>query len=258
MTTYEADLDVVVEPGELPEMAGLNDAVTDRVVVDVATSVPALRHETNTGIHRPGAGTRFGVRAFDLLAGTAILVAVSPIMIGAAIAVLVTSGAPVIYRSNRFTIDGKEFEIWKFRSMDNDAERALQEHLDADPLARQEYERFHKLEHDPRVTPLGRFLRRTSIDELPQLLNVVRGDMSLVGPRPMVSWECELVGEVAVALQTVKSGVTGAWQISGRSTVSFVERIEMELDYVRTRTLVGDVKIAFGTVSALLQRRGAQ
>jgi undecaprenyl-phosphate galactose phosphotransferase len=151
----------------------------------------------------------------------------------------------------------REFYLLKFRTMYKDAEQRLEEILKNDPVKRAEFEQTFKLKDDPRVTPLGRWLRKFSIDELPQLLNVLIGQMSLVGPRPIVEKEVGYYKDYSLLLFRVPPGLTGLWQVSGRTDTAYEERVKLDTRYVREWTLTGDLMIILKTVPAVLSRRGA-
>ncbi|HMY12098.1 MAG TPA: sugar transferase, partial [Turneriella sp.] len=154
--------------------------------------------------------------------------------------------------------NGKEIRVFKFRSMHRDAEAKLAELLAKDPAARAEWKKTHKLRHDPRVTKLGAFLRRTSLDELPQLINVLCGDMSLVGPRPVTETELKTKYKgKADYYKLVRPGITGLWQISGRSDISYEQRVNMDSWYVFNWSLHIDLVILYKTIWVVLGRRGA-
>jgi lipopolysaccharide/colanic/teichoic acid biosynthesis glycosyltransferase len=174
-----------------------------------------------------------------------------------ALAILLEDGGPVLYRSQRVGLHGRSISVYKFRSMKNHADR-LEEMLTPEELA--EYRKNYKLDRDPRITKMGRFLRKTSLDELPQLLNIVGGSLSLVGPRPVLQEETELYGKDRDLLLSCKPGLTGLWQVQGRSNVSYEDgqRQAMELKYVRERSLWLDIKILFMTVGAVVRMDGAR
>jgi len=195
-------------------------------------------------------------RALDLVLASVMLVCLSPLLLGVAIALLVGSPGPVIYGQRRLGRYGRSFKCFKFRSMFTDAEQRLV----SDPELHAEYVRNgFKLPdgEDPRITPLGRVLRRTSLDELPQLWNVLRGEMSLVGPRPIVPAEIRHYQDDSQMLLLLQPGITGLWQVSGRSNLAYPERTNLELEYVEQWSLGRDLRILAATVPAVLQRRGA-
>ncbi len=180
-----------------------------------------------------------------------------PLMIIVAIAVFAHDGGPIVFAHRRIGKDGKNFPCLKFRSMAVDAEDRLRELLANDPEARAEWEKDHKLRNDPRVTKLGDFLRRTSLDELPQLFNVLRGEMSLVGPRPIVAAEISKYGKRFQHYCAVKPGITGLWQISGRNDTTYRARVAMDCIYAKSRSPGLDLAVLLFTVPAVLSRRGS-
>lgn len=193
-------------------------------------------------------------RGLDILGASAGLTLLSPLMLGAALAVKLSSPGPVLFKQARGGRMGKRFVMYKFRSMVVDAEQKKQELL---ALNEQDGPAF-KLSADPRVTPLGRFLRTTSIDELPQLLNVLKGDMSLVGPRPLPCDESDACQGWQRRRLDVTPGLTCIWQVRGRSQVSFADWCRMDLQYVASRSLLRDVTLIALTLPAVLLRRGAR
>ena len=187
----------------------------------------------------------------------AALIFLLPLMVVVAVAVFAHDGGPIIFAHRRIGKDGKTFPCLKFRSMAVDAEQRLKELLETSAEARAEWERDHKLRDDPRVTKLGAFLRKTSLDELPQLFNVLRGEMSLVGPRPIVTGEIAKYGRRFHHYCAVKPGITGIWQISGRNDTTYRARVAMDCIYAKSRNLGLDLTILVFTVPAVLQRRGS-
>jgi undecaprenyl-phosphate galactose phosphotransferase len=167
------------------------------------------------------------------------------------------NGQRVFYRHQRVGREGKLFYCLKFQTMVPNAEEVLQHLLAADPELRAEWERDHKLKDDPRVTPLGRFLRSTSLDELPQLWNVLKGEMSVVGPRPVTREEMLRYGRNAVIYQLVRPGITGLWQVSGRNFVEYRRRVAMDVLYVKRQSLVLDFWILLKTIVVVVTRHGA-
>ncbi|UWQ79238.1 sugar transferase (plasmid) [Leisingera sp. S132] len=165
-------------------------------------------------------------------------------------------GGPGFFGHTRVGRDGKPFKCWKVRSMVADAEARLQAHLDADPAAAAEWERDHKLAKDPRISRLGHVLRKTSLDELPQIWNVLKGEMSFVGPRPIVTKELAKYGSSASAYLAQKPGITGLWQVSGRNDVSYQERVALDVAYLRRRSFPADLKIIARTGLAVLGATG--
>ena len=182
---------------------------------------------------------------------------VLPLILVLALLVYLESGAPVFYTDRRMGQDGKLFSCVKFRTMVSDAEALLHKMLEEDTKFREEYSKYHKLRDDPRITRVGRFLRRTSLDELPQLWNVLRGEMSLVGPRPYLPRESEEIGITQSEILRVPPGITGPWQVSGRNRAFFSERVQMDASYVRDWSVWLDILLLIRTVKTLLFDRAA-
>jgi exopolysaccharide production protein ExoY len=195
-------------------------------------------------------------RVFDVLCAVLLGVVFSPLIIVIAV-LLHREGGPVIFRHRRIGRQGKAFDCLKFRSMVRDADRVLRELLAERPELRAEWLRDHKLRDDPRVTAVGRFLRRTSLDELPQLWNVLRGEMSLVGPRPVVREELLRYGRCACIYLAARPGVTGLWQVNGRNNTDYRRRVVLDVYYVRRQNLVLDLYILFKTTYVVLGGNGA-
>lgn len=165
-------------------------------------------------------------------------------------------GGPAFYCQDRIGWDGRVFRIWKLRSMVPDADALLAAHLEAHPEARDEWDRTQKLRDDPRITPVGRLIRKTSLDELPQLWNVLRGDMSLVGPRPVTEAEIDRYGVGAVDYMTLRPGLTGPWQVDGRNDISYDDRVAMDVAYARDHDLRRDFGIVLRTGFSVLKLTG--
>ena len=193
------------------------------------------------------------IRAADIVISLALLVAMAPLMLAVALIIRVQGSGPVLFKQRRIGLSGRSFLCFKFRTMLLDAERRLQTLLANDPEARAEWSRDHKLRNDPRITAFGAFLRKSSIDELPQLINVLRGEMSMVGPRPVTAEETARYGPRYWTYCTVRPGITGLWQIS----VSYRRRIAMDAYYARQLSLRLYLQVLFNTPSALLASRGA-
>ncbi|MBC7355813.1 MAG: exopolysaccharide biosynthesis polyprenyl glycosylphosphotransferase [Desulfomicrobiaceae bacterium] len=193
-------------------------------------------------------------RLLDLAVTLAALPLALPLMAAIALAVRLTSPGPVFFAHRRIGRGGRDIRIWKFRTMHPEADRLLAEALKRDPALRQQWEACHKLRHDPRITRVGGFLRRTSLDELPQLWNVLCGDLALVGPRPIVWDEVPKYGETGFALYCkVRPGLTGLWQVSGRSTTTYAERVALDAYYVRNWSVWLDLYILARTPAALVR-----
>ena len=180
-----------------------------------------------------------------------------PFFVVVPVLIKLTSRGPVFYRQNRLGKKGRPIRVWKFRSMYADADARLQAILDSDPAKRAEWEANFKLADDPRVTPIGKFLRKTSIDEFPQLFNVFAGDMALVGPRPIVEKEVERYGSAYQTFASVEPGITGLWQASGRSSTDYSHRVALDTYYVLNWSPWLDIWIMMKTVGAVLFMRGA-
>jgi len=216
---------------------------------------------TRAGARRSASNTAdaFGKRALDVAAASAMLLVLLPLLL-VLLGAIRASSPSVLYRHMRIGRGGRAFPCLKLRTMRMDGDVVLDALLKSSPEARFEWETTRKLRNDPRVTPIGRFLRSTSLDELPQLFNVLRGEMSLVGPRPVVQRELEehYGPEGRELYCSVRPGVTGLWQVSGRSDTSYRERVELDARYVRERSLGLDVKILLKTPVAVLRRDGAR
>ncbi len=196
-------------------------------------------------------------RALDVLGAGAMLLVLSPVFL--VLAYLTRrDGGPAFYAHTRIGQGGRGFGCLKFRSMVIDSQARLDALLASDPAARAEWEATRKLKNDPRVTAVGRFLRKTSLDELPQLINVLRGEMSLVGPRPVVAAELSTYyGAAAAHYMSVRPGITGLWQVSGRSDTSYAQRVALDVAYATKPSLWQDIKILLRTPVVVLARRGA-
>lgn len=191
-------------------------------------------------------------RAMDLMIAIIALVAAAPIMLIVAV-ILWLSAGPATFSHRRVGFGGKPFNCYKFRSMVANAEDVLKAHLEANPEAAVEWEQTHKLRNDPRVTFFGHMLRKSSIDELPQLFNVIRGEMSCVGPRPIVSEELRHYGDHAGEYLTVRPGLTGLWQVSGRSNIDYDNRVALDSYYVQNWSPTLDVVILLRTIVAVMR-----
>jgi Undecaprenyl-phosphate galactose phosphotransferase WbaP len=194
--------------------------------------------------------------ASDQLGALALIILFAPLMITLALLVR-AEGGPAFYRHRRIGAGGRTFECIKFRSMCVDADKVLRRLLTSNPHAAAEWAATQKLSNDPRITAVGRFLRRSSLDELPQLFNVLRGEMSLVGPRPIVLDEVARYGRDIEYYYAARPGLTGLWQVSGRSDTSYTERVRLDVWYVRNWTLWHDIAILFRTIPAVFLQRGA-
>lgn len=197
-------------------------------------------------------------RLIDILGGIVGTFVLIPLTIGIAIANLICKdNGPIFYSQYRIGKNGKLFKMYKYRSMVVGADEKLKKYLEENEEARKEYKKYKKLKHDPRVTKVGEFIRKTSLDEFPQFINVLKGDMSLVGPRPYLEREKEDMNGYYKYITTFKPGLTGLWQISGRSDVDFVTRIDLDMQYYYNHSLKGDIKILFKTAMKLVKREGS-
>lgn len=180
-----------------------------------------------------------------------------PLCLTLAALIRLTSKGSVLYRHRRIGQFQQPLYVWKFRTMYENSEEVLEEHLSSNPEAREEWVRTHKLRDDPRVTPIGRMLRKTSMDEIPQILNVLAGDMSIVGPRPIVDEERPKYGRYFRTYTYALPGITGLWQVSGRCDVNYPERVQLDVQYVEQWSLWMELKILFKTVFVILHSKGA-
>lgn len=196
-------------------------------------------------------------RGFDLVLSAASLAMLSPLLLLVAVLVKLDSSGPVFFGHNRVGRGGSTFTCYKFRTMVPDARERLAALLESDPQARMQWDRDFKLRNDPRVTRVGKFLRKTSLDELPQIWNVLRGEMSFIGPRPIVPEEVERYGDKARYLFRVTPGITGLWQVSGRNDIDYSERVLLDEYYAKNWSLWLDIEILLRTVGAVFKRNGA-
>lgn len=197
-------------------------------------------------------------RVTDFVLAFVALVFLLPVLIPLAIAIRLSDGGPALFKQKRIGRDGKEFRCYKFRSMVVDADARLKKLLAEDPKARAEWKATQKLEKDPRITAFGQFLRKSSLDELPQLINILKGEMSIVGPRPIVQNEVEKYGEYFAHYCQVRPGLTGLWQVSGRSDTTYGERVALDVQYVSDWSYTNDIKIMVMTIPAVLLSDGAR
>ena len=202
----------------------------------------------------PGIGYGFIKRAFDIAASVIGLILTSPILLAAMLAIMLEDGASPFFFQPRIGRDGKPFRMVKLRSMRPDAEQILEQLSEEE---KEEFSQNFKLKDDPRITKVGRFIRKTSIDELPQLWNTLRGDMSIVGPRPPLLAERKAYGEHLTKIMSVRPGITGYWQVHGRSETGFEERIRLNEYYIDNRSLWLDLKILVATIGVVFGGKGA-
>ncbi|WP_286508317.1 sugar transferase [Variovorax davisae] len=217
----------------------------------------SLHPETSPVPYCLTASQRALKRSVDIVGALAFFVFLGPLYLLVAAAVLVSMGGPVYYWQTRLGQGGRSFRCYKFRSMVTGSDDLLALHLAHDAVARARWERFQKLDDDPRVTPVGRFIRRLSLDELPQFYNVLKGDMSLVGPRPCMVRQRSLYGSSWAHYCQMRPGITGLWQVSGRNRLSYAERVALDARYATQWSLALDAKILVRTVWVVLSGDGS-
>jgi len=220
---------------------------------------PAAAPFENASSSVPLSSFRYAVvkRAMDIIGCLLLMPLLLPLCGMVTLLIKISSPGPAFFSHRRISKNGGFFSMWKFRTMCVNGDEVLEKYLASNPQALEEWTRLHKLRQDPRVTRIGQFLRRYSLDELPQFWNVFRGDMSLVGPRPIIAAEVGKYGHCFSCYCSVKSGVTGLWQVSGRSKVTYPERVALDCRYVREWSLWQDIKILFRTISCVVDSDGA-
>lgn len=196
----------------------------------------------------------FFKRSFDIISASIGILFLLPLFIVLAILVKLDSKGPIFFSHKRIGKNGKIIGIYKFRSMVSNSEEIFENFTEEQ---KKEFEKNFKLDDDPRITKIGGFLRKTSLDELPQLLNIIKGDMSVVGPRPIVRAEVEKYGVCADKLFSVKPGLTGFWQANGRSDTTYEERVQMDMYYIDNRSFLLDIRIILKTVISVIRKEGA-
>lgn len=235
----------------------LNDVVGEEAILQETTinNINIMKKEkTNKKVLY-----KFTKRIIDIIGsiiGILILIPTT-LIIYLARKVLKEDKGPLFYEQLRYGKNGKVFRLYKFRSMCIGADKKLKEYLENNDEAREEFEKTHKLQNDPRITKIGNFLRKSSLDELPQMINILKGDMSFVGPRPVVEKEVEEHGTNKDKFLSVRPGLTGYWQVNGRSNTTYEERMKMELYYVDNCSLWLDIKIFFKTFITVFKKEGA-
>jgi len=222
----------------------------------VAAPHTEARHQ-RSGYPAAGTAKKALKRLVDIAAALVGLILMAPLGILVAAMIYATEGGPIFFGHERVGRHGRRFKCYKFRTMVRDSEAVLQAHLKNNPLARAEWEARRKLRNDPRVSRLGEILRKSSVDELPQLFNILRGDMSLVGPRPIVQDELQYYGENARFYLSVRPGLTGLWQTSGRSDTSYSQRVMLDTEYALTYNFWLDARIVLKTAEVVLTREGS-
>ena len=202
---------------------------------------------------------RFVKRLVDIIGGLVGIVILIPmsLIIWMVEVLKKENDGPLFYKQVRVGKNGKSFKVYKYRSMCVNADEKLKEYLKENDKARKEFKKYHKLKCDPRITKVGKVLRATSLDEFPQLINVLKGDMSLVGPRPVTDEEVEAYGNFKQKFLSVKPGLTGYWQVNGRSNTEYDDRVKMELYYVDNASLILDLKILLKTLIVVIKKEGA-
>lgn len=198
---------------------------------------------------------RAGKRTLDLVLVLVALPIIVPLMAVLAACVMMDGGKP-FFGHSRIGRNGKSFRCWKLRSMVPNSEEHLKDFLAENPEAREEWEANFKLTHDPRITRFGNFLRKSSLDEFPQLWNVLKGDMSLVGPRPVTRDELVMYGASLPFYESLRPGLTGLWQVSGRNNIAYSDRVDLDVEYAKTYGVMLDIRIILGTFKAVLARTG--
>ena len=197
-------------------------------------------------------------RAIDIVGALVFFTLFGPLYLMVALGVLISMGRPVHFWQTRLGERGQRFRFYKFRSMVRNSDHVLDEFLSRSDMARTEWDTFQKLEKDPRITPIGVVIRKLSLDELPQFWNVLKGDMSLVGPRPCMERQRSLYGRGWTHYCAMRPGITGLWQVSGRNRLSYARRVELDVEYVTNWSLWLDIKILFRTVRAVVSGEGSR
>lgn len=213
------------------------------------------KYELESSCEKAKKSYLFFKRSFDVISSLCAIVLFSPVLIILTILVKLDSKGPIIFAHKRLGKDGKVIKVYKYRTMVQNAEELLKK---LTPEQKKEYEKNFKLENDPRITKIGQFLRKTSLDELPQLFNILYGNMSVVGPRPIVQKELSKYGIFSDKLLSAKPGLTGNWQANGRSDTTYEERVKLDIEYIDNRSFWNDIKIILKTVITVLRREGAR
>lgn len=246
----------------LPFLKSSADGTSRRLEADTPPLFPwgseEAEAETSAQLllpRRPAQSQAFQ-RCVDLTLATLFLLVLWPVMLAIALIVVLTSPGPAFYSQKRLGLNGETFGCLKFRTMLVGADALLEELLESSPALRDMWMRDRKLRQDPRITPIGRFLRRYSLDELPQLLNVLRGEMSIVGPRPIATDEVHFYAESYALYCSVKPGITEPWQVGGRNDVSYQRRVQLDCEYARTKCLRQDLGLLIRTIPVVLGGTG--
>ncbi|MDJ0735182.1 MAG: sugar transferase [Nostocaceae cyanobacterium] len=204
------------------------------------------------GLSFQGLNGELTKRLFDIVFSLLVLILFSPIYLILALLIALSSSGPIFYVQQRVGKNYKPFNCIKFRTMVSNADEILMQMMDTSPQLRKEFEHNFKLKHDPRITKIGRFLRITSLDEFPQFWNVLKGDMSVVGPRPLVPEELPKYGIYIDHVLTIRPGITGMWQVSGRNDIPYPRRVQIDLQYVKFRTFLLDLWIVLKTIGVVV------
>ncbi len=235
------------------------EEVVDNVVANIYALPTVTKETTRLQQQRELIGYKILKRVVDIIGAIFGIIMLIPMTIGIYIAnLIVGDNGPIFYSQNRIGKDGKIFKMYKFRSMVMGADEKLEKYLEENEEARKEYKINKKLKEDPRITKIGKFIRKTSIDEFPQFINVIKGDMSLVGPRPYLPREIEDMGDAYPYITAVKPGVTGLWQVRGRNEVTFKDRLNLDMEYFKKKNLLFEIKILFWTVGSVVHKKGAK
>jgi undecaprenyl-phosphate galactose phosphotransferase len=238
------------------------------IILPKISKMPLLNGELINSIHHKGMAfyvrnnllspvDKFLKTIFDYTTSLCLILLFSPLLILLYSIVYISTNGHPLFKHRRMGLNGKEFNVYKFRTMYIDADKRLEELLEDDEECRIEWEKDFKLKDDPRITKIGNFLRKTSLDELPQLINVLQGKMSLIGPRPIIDREIEKYGEYFEYFTAVKPGITGLWQVSGRNDVDYDERVQLDVWYVRNWSISLDIQILLKTVLVVIGRKGS-
>jgi Undecaprenyl-phosphate galactose phosphotransferase WbaP len=219
------------------------------------TSARQSAQQREVQLTRVGAGVK---RGLDFALATTLLLLFAPVLAILALGVRLTSKGPVFFAQDRIGQSGRTFRFFKFRSMVQNSEEIFSSFLDSDPEARSQWQTYQKLERDPRITWFGQFIRKTSLDELPQIWNVLKGDMSIVGPRPCMPSQKSLYGQHWPYYCAVKPGITGLWQVSGRNWLTYEQRVQLDVAYVKRWCLSADLRILLRTVQVVLTGHGSR
>ena len=223
---------------------------------DLATAKAIPRSSVRSVTKTTNSYAIWGKRLFDIVFASLVLTIFSPLYLAIALLVLISSRGSIFYIHPRVGLHGRQFNCVKFRTMINGADQALEKHLNSCPISRAEYEAFFKLKQDPRITKIGKILRATSLDELPQFWNVLVGDMSVVGPRPLVQEELVKYGSAIDRVLSVRPGIAGLWQVSGRNDIPYAKRVIMDASYVRRMNFGLDIWLIMKTILVVIFPKG--